>query len=676
MAKSKELVVVESPAKARTISSILGRDYEVKASIGHVRDLPKANLGVDPEHGFQPRYIIPKAKRKAVKEIEDAARNASIVYLATDPDREGEAIAWHLVEAINLDGIPYKRIVFHEITPEAIRKAFEEPRDIDTPLVDAQQARRILDRLVGYRLSPFLWKKVKSGLSAGRVQSVALRLLVEREREIENFDAQEYWTIDVLVEKTGTPPSFKARLAGYVDKKRDCDISSETQATALVDFIEGARLRVSDVKQREQVRRPSPPFITSTLQQEASRRLGYSAKRTMAIAQQLYEGVSMGAQGQAGLITYMRTDSLEVGQGAKEEARRYIGQRFGQAFVPKSPRFYRKKVRGAQEAHEAIRPTSMSREPDSVRSFLSNEQYRLYTLIWQRMIASQMADAVYDVATAEIEATQDRPEDTLLLRATNTQLRFPGYRQLYVEGRDDDTEEDEGSNPLPELATGDALRILEGFPEQHFTQPPPHFTEATLVKALEEKGIGRPSTYAPILSTIQDRGYVQKQGRQLLPTDLGVVVNDLLVENFPNFVDIDFTAAMEDELDDIANGERAWQPVVQQIYQPLEAALEAASDVPPAREETDEVCDLCGRPMVIRWGRHGRFLSCSGFPECKNSKPLAGEEQPSVEASEETCDECGAPMVVKRGRFGPFLACSRYPECKGSKPIQVKVGVA
>ena len=675
LAKAKELVIVESPAKAKTIANILGRDFEVKASIGHVRDLPKSSLGVDVENGFQPKYIVPKSKRDAVKQIVGAAQKAKIIYLATDPDREGEAIAWHLMEALDLKTIPYRRVVFHEITPDAVRKAFESPRTIDQHLVDAQQARRILDRLVGYRLSPFLWKKVKRGLSAGRVQSVALRLIVEREREVGGFVPQEYWTIDVSLEKAGALPSFRAKLAGYVNKQRKLEIGSEEESDSLTGFLRGAHLQVSDFKQREQVRRPSPPFITSTLQQEASRRLGFTAKRTMAIAQQLYEGVRMGAQGETGLITYMRTDSLEVAASAKEETRRFITERFGKSYAPRTAREYRKKVRGAQEAHEAIRPTSIYRDPDSIRTHLTNDQHRLYMLIWQRMIASQMSDAVYDVATAEIQATKDDPKAALLLRATNTQLRFAGYRQVYVEARDDGEEEDEGSNPLPTLAAGDPLRLLETIPGQHFTEPPPRYTEASLVKALEEKGIGGPSTYAPILSTIQDRGYAEKQGRQLRPTELGIVVNDLLVANFPDFVDVDFTAELEEELDDVASGQRPWQPVVQEFYNPLEKALNEAKDVPEVKEETGEICELCSKPMIIRWGRHGKFLACSGFPDCKNSRPLEGEA-PLVEQSDEVCPECAAPMVVKRGRFGPFLACTRYPECKGTKPIQLKTGVS
>src|SRR3990172_9096641 len=512
----RSLVVVESPAKARTISGILGSGYEVKASVGHVRDLPKSDLGVDVESGFQPKYVIPREKAKAVKEIRQAAAAAATVFLATDPDREGEAIAWHLIEAAALEGKPLRRVVFHEITPEAVREAFRHPRDIDMQLVDAQQARRVLDRLVGYRLSPFLWKQVRRGLSAGRVQSVAVRLVAERERKLE--------------------------------------IESQIESERLVALLKSSGYRVLSVQQKVQARRPAAPFITSTLQQEASRRLGFTAKRTMVVAQQLYEGLRTGSQGDVGLITYMRTDSTQVAAAAQREARDYIAGKFGKEFLPPSPRVYRKKVKGAQEAHEAIRPTSVLREPDTLPRFLDNDQLRLYTLIWQRFLASQMADAQFDQTVAEIEATPAGAEP-LLLRATNTQLRFAGYRQLYEEAKDNGDSEEDGTNPLPALAADHPLRLLDLFPEQHFTEPPPRFTEATLVKTLEEKGIGRPSTYAPTLATVQDRGYIEKEGRALRPTDLGFTVNDLLVEHFSDFVDEAFTAEMETELDEIADGE-------------------------------------------------------------------------------------------------------------------------
>ncbi|MBI2914129.1 MAG: type I DNA topoisomerase [Chloroflexi bacterium] len=670
------MVVVESPAKARTISRILGSRYEVKASIGHVRDLPKSALGVDVEKGFLPKYVVPREKSKAVKEIMEAAQKAGTVYLATDPDREGEAIAWHLLEAAELKGLPHHRVVFHEITSEAVRQAFRHPREIDMQLVDAQQARRVLDRLVGYRLSPFLWKKVRRGLSAGRVQSVALRLVVEREREIQGFAPQEYWTIEAALEKEGAPPAFRAKLTGYAGRRAKLEIANENAAQRLLALLRAASYGVQGMQQKTQARRPAAPFITSTLQQEASRRLGYSAKRTMALAQQLYEGLRLGPEGEVGLITYMRTDSTQVAESARREVRSYIQERFGAEFLPASAREHRKKVKGAQEAHEAIRPTAVRREPDSVRRFLTADQYRLYGLIWQRMVASQMADALFDVTTVDIEATPTSGRDRYLLRATNTQLRFAGYRQLYEEGRDEEEEEALGNNPLPDLTEGDPLRLLELFPEQHFTEPPPRYTEASLVKALEEKGIGRPSTYAPTMSTIQDRGYVEKDGRQLRPSDLGLVVNDLLVEHFPDFVDVGFTAGMEEELDEIAEGARPWQPVVQEFYNPLERALKRAETAAPRQEQaTEEKCPECGKPMVIRWGRRGRFLACSGFPECRTTRPLEGESE-APEPTDETCQECGAPMLIKTGRYGRFLACSRYPECKGRRPLAAKTGVA
>jgi len=672
---SKSLVVVESPAKARTISRILGTGYDVRASVGHVRDLPKKNIGVEIENGFLPKYVVPREKAKTVKDIREAARKAGVVYLATDPDREGEAIAWHLLEAADLGDLPLRRVVFHEITPDAVRESFEHPRDIDMKLVDAQQARRVLDRLVGYRLSPFLWSKVRRGLSAGRVQSVAVRLVVEREREILGFKAQEFWTIDAEMEKQSAKPAFRARLSGYAGKRQKLEISNETESERLLAALRSSSYSVLSVQTKQQARRPAAPFITSTLQQEASRRLGLTTRRTMALAQQLYEGLRLGQEGEVGLITYMRTDSTNVAVSAQQEARAYIADRYGREFVPSAPRVYAKKVKGAQEAHEAIRPTSVRRDPEAVRHFLNNDQYRLYNLIWQRMVASQMADALFDVTTVDIEGTPSSGRDALLLRATNTQLRFAGFRQVYEEGRDDEEEEDVGKNPLPALVSGDTLSLLQLFPEQHFTEPPPRFTEASLIKALEENGIGRPSTYAPTMSTIQDRGYVEKEGRHLKPSDLGLVVNDLLVDHFPDFVDVGFTAGMEDELDEIASGEREWQPVVREYYTPLERALEIAKEAAPKQvQETTEKCPECGKPMVIRWGRRGRFLACTGFPECKGTRSLEGEEQEAPQATDEKCPECEAPMLMRSGRFGKFLACSRYPECKGRKQVLNKTG--
>jgi DNA topoisomerase-1 len=656
-----------------------------------------------------------------VREIQDAAKQADGVFLATDPDREGEAIAWHLVEAARLRGRPLQRVVFHEITQDAVREAFGHPRDIDMKLVDAQQARRVLDRLVGYKLSPFLWKKVRKGLSAGRVQSVAVRLVVEREREIRNFTPTEYWTIEAQLEKEGSRPDFRAKLTGYVSSKQKIEISSEDDARHHETSLRNAAYSVSNLDNRQQVKRPAAPFITSTLQQEASRRLGFPAKRAMAIAQQLYEGVPLGPEGEVGLITYMRTDSTNIASSALAEARDYIGGKYGKEFLPESPRQYTKKVKGAQEAHEAIRPTSVMRDPESIAQYLTSEQSRLYTLVWQRFVASQMADARFDVTSVDISARPAGSDNAYSLRATNTQLRFPGFRQVYVEGRDEDEEEEDvGTNPLPPLTSGDPLRLLRLNPEQHFTEPPPRYTEASLVRALEEKGIGRPSTYAPTMSVIQEREYVKRDKRFLYPTELGETVNDLLVEYFPSFMDVNFTAGMEEDLDEVADGEKGWQPVVREFYEPLEAALQTARVAAPKQvEETDQVCPESGHPLVIRWGRRGKFLACAGFPDCKYTAPLEGENgeqlptvdepcpdcgqplaartgrrgpfigctgypkcrytrpleaesgtrQPPPQATDEKCPECEAPMVVRSGRFGQFLACSRYPECKGSKPV-------
>jgi DNA topoisomerase-1 len=594
----KSLVVVESPAKARTISRILGSDYDVRASIGHVRDLPERDLGVDVGNGFAPKYVVPKEKSRTIKEIKDAAKKASSIYLATDPDREGEAIAWHLLEAAGI--VDADRVVFHEITPEAVQDAFRHPRSIDMNLVDAQQARRVLDRLVGYRLSPFLWRKVRKGLSAGRVQSVAVRLVAEREREILNFKPQEFWTIEATLEKERVPPAFRAKLSGVVGKKDKLEIPNETESERLVAALRSSTYAAEKVQTKAQTRRPAAPFITSTLQQEASRRLGFTTKKTMVVAQALYEGISVDGEGEVGLITYMRTDSTNIAASALAEAREFIAQKYGKDFLPASARAHTKKVKGAQEAHEAIRPTSVRREPDAIRRSLNNDQYRLYNLIWQRMVASQMADALFDQTTADVHATPSSGAAAYLLKATNTQLRFAGYRQVYIEGRDDDEEEDLGTNPLPELAAGDALKLNKLDPKQNFTEPPTRFTEASLIKALEEKGIGRPSTYAPTMSTIQDRGYVEKDGRFLKPSELGFVVNDLLVDHFPDFVDAGFTAQMEDELDDVAEGDRKWQPVVEQFYTPLEKRLEVAvKEAPKQVQETDEVCPESGHPSSV-----------------------------------------------------------------------------
>lgn len=664
-AEGKALVIVESPAKARTISRFLGPLYTVKASMGHVRDLPKSKLGVDVAHDFQPTYTVLKEKQPVVKELKESVQKARELILATDPDREGEAIAWHLIEATQAHDKPVRRIVFHEITEDAIREALAHPRGIDMRLVNAQQARRVLDRLVGYEISPLLWRKVKGGLSAGRVQSVALRLVVDREREIQSFVPQEYWTIDVdlVPEVNGArePTPFTASLARIRGEKPE--LPNEETAQAVARELEAARYWVVSVKERQKQRRPAPPFTTSTLQQEAGRKLRFPVSLTMQLAQQLYEGVELGPEGSVGLITYMRTDSTQVAASAQERAREVIAARWGTDFLPERPPVYAKKAKGAQEAHEAIRPTDPARDPESVRPYLTPRQYQLYRLIWERLIASQMAPAVYDTVTVEIAAGPEAGSDApYLLRASGSVVRFPGFLVVYREGRDEEETDELDQRPLPPLTEGERLRLLAVRPEQHFTQPPPRYTEATLVKTLEELGIGRPSTYAPTIETLKQRRYVVVEDRKLVPTELGTLVTDLLVQHFPDVVDVTFTSRLEEELDEIASGEREWVPVVREFYEPFHRQVEAAERnierVRIADQPTDEVCELCGRPMVIKESRYGRFLSCSGFPECKNKRPL-------LEKIGVTCPQCGEGELVqrrsKKGRI--FYGCSRYPEC-------------
>lgn len=663
---AKNLVIVESPAKARTIQKFLGRDYYVDASMGHVRDLPKSALGVDPEHDFAPKYVIPKDKSKIVKELKERARESQAIYLATDPDREGEAIAWHLATAIGADSKPIRRIEFHEITKDAILRAVKSPRGIDMKRVEAQQARRILDRLVGYNLSPLLWRKVRRGLSAGRVQSVAVRLVVEREREIEGFNPVEYWTVEAELAKRlgrgtrGKGAIFRAALVQAMGKKPE--LANEEDSRQILADLERAAYRVAEVRIKEQTRAAAPPFTTSTLQQEAGRKLGFTAKRTMAVAQQLYEGLDVGAEGGVGLITYMRTDSTHVAETAIHEVRRFIGERYGGENVPEAPRVYRTKSKLAQEAHEAIRPTSVFREPARLKQHLTSDQFKLYDLIWKRFVASQMASARYEVTTVDVAAQGTQTGTDYLFRATGSLVVFPGFLSLYREGRDDDGQDEDAQKPLPELVAGEELNLLKLLSEQHFTQPPPRYSEATLVKALEEKGIGRPSTYAPILSTIQERGYVERVEKRLRPTELGRLVNDLLVENFPDVIDVDFTANMEERLDEVASGEREWVPVVRDFYEPFHEDLEKAGEsikrVKIEPEPTDEVCEKCGRPMVIRMGRYGKFIGCSGFPECRNAKPL-------LKKIGVACPECGADLVERQTKQRrTFYGCISYPECK------------
>jgi len=656
---AERLVIVESPAKARTLAHILGKGYTVKASKGHVRDLPKDTLGVQIDNGFRPQYRLLPEKRSILKEIQELARRAEGVYLATDPDREGEAIAWHLVEAARLDKGKTVRVAFHEITPQAVQEAFRHPRPLDMRLVEAQQARRILDRLVGYRLSPFLWEKVWRGsLSAGRVQSAALRLVVEREREVQAFVPQEYWTITATLRQPPQGAPFPARLVGRVGEKERLPLPDRDAAQRVVEELRDASYRVEGVRRKEVRQKPPPPFITSTLQQEAWRKLRFSARQTMFIAQQLYEGVPLGDQGVVGLITYMRTDSTHVAAPAQEEAREYIRRRWGEEYTPPTPPRYAGRVKGAQEAHEAIRPTSVAREPALVQPHLSPDQFRLYDLIWKRFLASQMADALLDTVSVDIHARSPSGA-AYLLRATGGRVAFPGFRALYEEGKDEPEEEGEGD--LPPLRPGEVLECLGLEPAQHFTQPPPRYTEASLIKALEEKGIGRPSTYAPIVSTIQERGYVRREDGRLVPTPLGMAVNDLLVEYFPDIVDYAFTAHMEEELDAIAEGKRERVEVLRAFYQPFAAALERArAQARPVSIPAGEECERCGRPMVVRGGRYGLFLSCSGFPECRNAKPYRVK-------TGALCPQCGGELVERKPRRGQrrraFYGCAQYPAC-------------
>jgi DNA topoisomerase I len=637
--KGTRLVIVESPAKARTVGRILGRGFTVKASIGHVRDLLKSQLAVDVENNFKPTYRVPKEKQAVVRELRQAVKEAGEVYLATDPDREGEAIAWHLTEVADIPPSKLRRVVFHEITEPAIREAFAHPRGIDMQLVHAQQARRILDRLVGYKLSPLLWEKVRGRLSAGRVQSVALRLIVEREREIQAFVPEEYWTIAVELSKLDDERAFRARLVRYLGLEPD--LKNEEQVRPLVAELEDALYVVVNVKKGERRRRPAAPFTTSTMQQEASRRLGFTARRTMAVAQQLYEGLPLGEEGSVGLITYMRTDSTNVSPLAQEEARRFIAQAYGEHLLPPEPPVYKTRARIAQEAHEAIRPTSVFRTPESVKPYLDRDQYRLYELIWKRFIASQMAPAILDTMTVEIVAVPraliadgEIPLEALenpryLFRATGSAIRFPGFLVVYEEAREEDVkpeEEEEGGGLLPPLEPNERLRLWRVLPEQHFTQPPPRYTEASLIKTLEELGIGRPSTYAPILSTLFQRGYVERVDKRLVPTPLGITVTDLLVQHFPDIMDVNFTARMEEDLDRIAAGEEDWVEVLRRFYGPFEQRLQEAlariQKVSLDHEVLDEQCPECGAPLQIRYGRFGKFVGCTRFPECRYTRPF------------------------------------------------------
>ncbi len=663
---AKKLVIVESPAKAKTLGKILGKTYNLKASLGHVRDLPKGQMGVDVEHGFEPKYVVPKLKTKLVNELKQAAKDASVIYLATDPDREGEAIAWHLAEVTGADGKPVYRVVFREITEEAVKSAFKEPRQIDMNLVDAQQARRVLDRLVGYKMSPLLWKKVRKRLSAGRVQSVAVKMIVDREREIQAFVPKEYWTIEVELKKPKDTIQFAATLNSLMNGKK-IEIGSEAESDKLVAALKKAAYSVNKVTTKKTSRQPAPPFTTSTLQQEAWRKLRYSAKQTMAIAQQLYEGLPLGNEGSVGLITYMRTDSTRVAESAIAETRDYIEETYGKEYIPDRARHYAARAKGAQDAHEAIRPTRIHREPAVVKQYLAANQFRLYDLIWKRMVASQMAAAEFDNTTVDIHAAD---HNNYLLRTAASVNTFPGFITLYTEGKDE--EEEEGKVKLPLLAKGDDLSFIDIHPTQKFTQPPPRYTEATLVKALEQNGIGRPSTYAPTISTIQDREYVEKTKGVFQPTDLGTAVNDFLTLHFPGVINESFTAEMENELDDIAASERKWPTVVDTFYhafdKDLTKALETAEKVKIADEETGEPCPKCGKPLVVKTGRFGKFVACSGYPECRYTQSY--QVKTGI-----TCPECKQGELVQRvsKKKRTFYGCNRYPECgfaTNLKPIE------
>ncbi|MFA5175044.1 MAG: type I DNA topoisomerase [Patescibacteria group bacterium] len=676
------LVIVESPAKAKTISKFLGKGFTVKSSFGHVRDLPKSKMGIDIKNNFEPQYIVSRDKSKTVKELKTIAAKSKEILFATDEDREGEAISWHLANILNVDPETAKRITFHEITKDAIEKAMKNPRPLDLKLVDAQQARRVLDRLVGYELSPFLWRKVAKGLSAGRVQSVAVRLVVEKEREIQNFKSEEYWSVEGVFSSTGNKDdSFPAKLNAIKEKKLEkFDLKNKEQVDKIIADLKNASYKIEKIESKKTSKIPPPPFTTSTLQQEANNRLGFSAKQTMMLAQHLYEGVELGSEGSVALITYMRTDSVNLSEKFLGDARETITKNFGGKYSIESPRFYKNKSKGAQEAHEAIRPTEAWRAPESVESFLDKNHFKLYDLIWRRAVSTQMATAELNAATIDITGSGDYG-----FHATGQTIVFDGFLKLFPEKMKE--------NALPAVKENEAVECSSLNPEQHFTEPPARYSDATLVKSLEEYGIGRPSTYAPTIATIEDRNYVERdEKKRLKPTDVAFLVSDLLVEHFPRVVDYQFTADMEENLDAVAEGKKKWQPVIADFYFPFKENLEKKDkelnkkDI--TEEKTDEVCEKCGSPMVIKMGRYGKFLACSGYPECKNIKSLPGADRDKngqadseqVKAMQEKyageiCEKCGSPMGVKVGRFGPFLGCTGYPKCKNIKNIEIKLNL-
>jgi DNA topoisomerase I len=684
---SKPLIIVESPTKAKTISRFLDGQYIVEASMGHVRDLPKSKMSIDTEHNFEPTYIIPPKAKAIVAKLKEQAKNASSIILATDEDREGEAISWHLVQALGLgdeaqiakgkEDHRIKRIVFHEITKSAIDEAMKNPRDIDLHLVDAQQARRVLDRLVGYELSPFLWRKIRYGLSAGRVQSVAVRLVVEREREIQKFKAEEYWSIEAKLSKQNDDKIFVGRLHQINGKNvGKLDIKTQNEAKTITEDLSGASYQIAEINTKEVKRNPAAPFTTSTLQQEAARKFGMSAKQTMVIAQQLYEGIELGAEGHQGLITYMRTDSLNLAVSALEKIREVVTGEFGKDYALAEPRRYANKSKGAQEAHEAIRPTDVARKPSEVKQHLDRGQFKIYDLIWKRTIACQMAAAVLEQTAVDIK-TSGAKNHGYIFRANGQTIKFDGFIRAYTEGQDEKAE-DEIEGVLPELAVDEKLKLHELSPLQHFTEAAPRYTDATLIKALEAHGVGRPSTYAPTLSTIQDRDYVEKIEKKYHPTEIGTLVNDMLVENFPEIVDINFTSHIEEEFDDIAEGKIDWVTVTREFYDPFKKHLiEKEASVVKKMEVSDTPCPHCGKPMLIKFGRAGKFLACPD-PESKVTLPMPEEAAKIKELEAKTlgekCPVCGGPMEVKRGRFGYFLGCANYPKCKGISKIWNKTG--
>ncbi len=673
------LVIIESPGKVNTINSYLGSSYKVIASNGHVRDLPKSSLGIDIDDSFKPHYINIRGKGNLIKELRKEAKNADRIFLATDPDREGEAISWHLVAALDIPPEKVKRITFNEITKSAVKEGTKKPRDIDMNLVNAQQARRILDRIVGYKLSPFLWKTVKSGLSAGRVQSVATKIIVERENEIRAFEPKEYWTIEAELETEKQKP-FTAHFHGLLDTKKKMELECEADTTAVMNAIAGKPFTVAEIRKGQKLKHPAPPFITSTMQQEASRKLNFQSQRTMKVAQELYEGVNLGSEfgGTQGLITYMRTDSLRIADEARLAAKAYITEKYGDKYYPETPRVYKTKA-NAQDAHEAIRPSGSMLEPSVIKKHLTSDQYRLYKLIWDRFISSQMESAELSTVQTDLACGD------YLFRATGYSVKFPGYMAVYEESTDDPAKEDEKSARLPQIEENETLTTVGITPTQHFTEPPARYTEASLIKFLEERGIGRPSTITPIITLIISRGYVKREGKSLVPTPIGEVTTRIMCEQFSDIVDYKFTASMEDSLDEIEKGDTTLTVVLDTFYRgfkkELDAAMEnvAKEDIEVPVEETDIICEFCGSRMIVKNGRYGKFAACPNYPTCKNTKPLTRSGEGLVEKKAELapmkCELCGADMILRHGRFGSFYACSKYPECKFTKQRIKNLGV-